>query len=105
MDLLDRLISKSLIIALEANETTRYTLLDTMRSYLMACLTAAREVDTARARHRDWCIDVAERMDAGQFDPLQLAVLASEHRTTSRPPCTGYSSRTRRQPPAVWRSA
>ena len=78
LDLLDRLVSKSLVIVDTEAATARYTLLETMRRYLLACLTAAGEEDAMRTRHRDWCIGIAERAIPELFDPDHLAGLADE---------------------------
>jgi predicted ATPase len=55
LDLLDRLVSKSLVTVHKGNEPPRYALLETLRRYLFGCLAAASEEDALRARHRDWC--------------------------------------------------
>jgi predicted ATPase/DNA-binding CsgD family transcriptional regulator len=78
LDLLDRLVSKSLVIVLKGNEPTRYLLLETLRRYLFECLATAGEEDAVRARHRDWCIDVAERAPPELFDSEQIALVTNE---------------------------
>jgi non-specific serine/threonine protein kinase len=60
LDLLDHLVSRSLVSTFSDHEVTRFDLLGTLRGYLLARLTAAGEVDALRARHRDWCIALAE---------------------------------------------
>ena len=78
LDLLDRLVAKSLVSVVKDHDRTRYTLLETVRGYLQACLVAAGEDNALRARHRDWCIGVAERAQPELFDPEHLALLAFE---------------------------
>jgi non-specific serine/threonine protein kinase len=78
LDLLERLVSKSLVIALKEHDTTRYTLLETLRHYLFGCLAAAGEDEVVRARHRDWCIAIAEREVPELFDQQQVALLTQE---------------------------
>jgi predicted ATPase len=78
LDLVDRLVAKSLVLVLTAHATTRYTLLETLRQYARALLTAAGEEDALRARHRDWYVDVGERVPPELFDADQMVVLLFE---------------------------
>jgi non-specific serine/threonine protein kinase len=78
LDLLDRLVSKSLVTVHKRTETTRYVLLETLRWYLFACLASAGEENAIRARHRDWCIELGERALPEMFDRQQLRVLVEE---------------------------
>ena len=78
VDLLDRLVSKSLLIAVPDEETTRFVQLETVRSYLWQQLVLAGEEDALRARHRDWCLALAERVPAELLDSDQADRLAQE---------------------------
>ena len=78
LHLADRLVSKSLVQVLRSHATTRYTLLETIRNYAREQLALAGEEDVMRARHRDWCIDVAERSPPELFDSDHLALLVAE---------------------------
>ena len=75
-DLLDRLVAHSLLIAVKQDERTRFTLLETVRQYLLACLEQAGELTSLRERHADWCLGlvagiVVESNDADQVARLQ----------------------------------
>ncbi len=72
LDVVDRLASKSLIVAETAAGRTRYRLLETIRQYAADCLAEANEARQARLRHAEVFLDLAER------EP-DLAVLAREH--------------------------
>ena len=72
LDVVDRLASKSLIVAETAAGRTRYRLLETIRQYAADCLAEAGEARQARLRHAGVFLDLAER------EP-DLAVLAREH--------------------------
>ena len=63
-DLLGRLVEKSLIVAEDQGETTRYRMLETIREYVLERLEEAGEVDEARERHALYYADFAE--DAGK---------------------------------------
>ncbi|HVE91990.1 MAG TPA: tetratricopeptide repeat protein [Actinomycetota bacterium] len=60
LDLVSALISKSLV---SVDADGRHRLLETIRQYALEKLVAAREVSEVRARHRDWCVDLAERAE------------------------------------------
>jgi predicted ATPase/DNA-binding SARP family transcriptional activator len=53
-DLLARLLDKSLVVAEQAGEESRYRLLEPIRQYSMEKLVEAGELDEARRRHRDF---------------------------------------------------
>ena len=60
LDLLTRLVDKSLVVADEQPDgTARYRLLETLRQYAQEQLAAAAGGRAVRARHRDWCLALA----------------------------------------------
>jgi predicted ATPase/transcriptional regulator with XRE-family HTH domain len=71
-DLVDRLASKSLVVAEMAGGRTRYRLLETVRQYAGGRLAEAGDAGVARRRHAEAFLALAE----GERD---LAVLAREH--------------------------
>ena len=76
LDLVDALVSKSLLVAQAAAEApasgTRYRLLETIREYAAGQLDAAAEVGRARMQHASTYLGLAEREH-------RLAVLSAEH--------------------------
>jgi non-specific serine/threonine protein kinase len=72
LDMIDRLTSKSLVIAEMAAGKTRYRLLETVRQYAAARLAEEGEADQARSRHAAAFLRLAE----GERD---LAALSREH--------------------------
>ena len=71
-DVIDRLVSKSLVVAEVATGRTRYRLLETIRQYAAGRLAEAGEAGQARQRHALAFLGLAERES-------ELAVLAREH--------------------------
>ena len=71
-DAIDRLASKSLVVAEVAAGRTRYRLLETIRQYAAGRLAEAGEAGQARQRHALAFLGLAERES-------ELAVLAREH--------------------------
>src|SRR6266542_4360462 len=59
LDLLARLVAKSLVVAEERGGATRYRLLETVRRYAAEELVRSGEDAAARERHRDWCVALA----------------------------------------------
>jgi predicted ATPase/class 3 adenylate cyclase len=64
VSLLASLVAKSLVIAATHDRSTRYRLLETIRIYAGERLTERGEAAVVRARHRDWYLSRAERLDA-----------------------------------------
>ena len=60
LDLIDRLVDKSLVIADEEDGETRYRLLETIRQYGLEKLREAGEEAIIRNRHRDFYLALAE---------------------------------------------
>jgi predicted ATPase/DNA-binding SARP family transcriptional activator len=71
LDLLARLVDKSLVQAEEAEGERRYRLLETVRQHARERLGAAAEAAGAPARHRDWFTALAERGEAELEGPEQ----------------------------------
>jgi predicted ATPase/class 3 adenylate cyclase len=68
--LLASLVAKSLVVADTDDRVTRYRLLETIRLYAAERLVEHREADVIPARHRDWYLAWAERLDAeAQWSP------------------------------------
>jgi non-specific serine/threonine protein kinase len=76
LDLLTRLVDKSLVTA-EAlpEETTRYRLLETLRQYAQQKLVAAEEVEAVRTRHAAYYLALAEQAAPALLGPQQVAWL------------------------------
>ena len=60
LDILDRLVDKSLINAEAVGETTRYAMLETLRQYSLTKLLDASGAVKLRDRHRDYFLELAE---------------------------------------------
>jgi len=61
IDLLSRLVDKSLLVAEAAGGEGRYWLLETIRQYARDRLLESEEAPEALRRHRDWYLALAER--------------------------------------------
>ena len=77
IELLGRLVDKSLITAEEERGEYRYRLLETIRQYARERLAEAGETQRLEARHRSWYLAVAEAADpqvAGErfFEPAEV---------------------------------
>ncbi|MFJ8110978.1 ATP-binding protein [Streptomyces sp. NPDC096132] len=82
LDLLDRLVAQSVVLATEAEGLPRYRLLETIREYGRARLTESGGEQRARRRHQEFFLALAERTAAAWFGPGQeetLARLRAEH--------------------------
>jgi predicted ATPase/DNA-binding SARP family transcriptional activator len=76
VDLLARLVEKSLVVA----EGERFRLLDTVRQYARERLEAAAEREAVTLRHLDWCLALADEHDPLSAGPRRsLHLLESEH--------------------------
>jgi predicted ATPase len=65
LDLLARLVDKSLVVVESNGADVRYRLLDTVREYATEKLTEAGETDAAHQRHRDFFLGTALSRHAG----------------------------------------
>jgi non-specific serine/threonine protein kinase len=69
LDLLARLIEKSLVLRLEASGGTRYRLQEVVRQYAWSLVVDLREEEMARARHRSWCLALVEQATSALVSP------------------------------------
>ncbi len=75
LDLLTKLVDKSLVIAEAQRDETRYRLLETVREYALdRSLESPGEAKELRMRHKDWYLDLAERANS-LFGRLEETVL------------------------------
>ncbi|WP_135355632.1 LuxR family transcriptional regulator [Mycolicibacterium sp. NCC-Tsukiji] len=63
LDQLSLLVDKSLVVAENAGDPTRYRMLETVRQYALEKLAESGEGDTVRARHRDHYATMASQLD------------------------------------------
>jgi predicted ATPase/class 3 adenylate cyclase len=71
IDIVDRLISRSMVVATETALGTRYHQLETLRQYAEDRLVATDSIDHARDRHLGWIWDLADRMRATTGTPAK----------------------------------
>jgi hypothetical protein len=82
VDVLSRLVEKSLVVAESLGAETRYRLLETIRQYAQDKLLESGEVEQARSRHLHYYLHVADAADPQlrSADQLEwLARLEAEH--------------------------
>ena len=75
LDLLSRLVDKSLVFLTERDREARYRLLETIRQYGWEKLEDSGEADKVRGRHAAWFFALAERAEPGLKGSQQLAWL------------------------------
>ena len=73
LDQLTLLVDKSLVVAVDTKEATRYRLLETVRQYAAEHLARSGDADAVRLRHRDHLIGFAATASAGTQGPDQMA--------------------------------
>lgn len=78
LDQLALLVDKSLVIAENTGERTRYRLLETVRQYALEQLGGSGEADTVRSRHRDYYAAMAAGLDAPALTGHQQRVEQAE---------------------------
>ncbi len=71
LELLTRLVDKSLVVFDEQDGQARYRLLETVRQYGLERLVESGEADDVRRRHRDWFLALAERAGPNVHGPEQ----------------------------------
>jgi DNA-binding CsgD family transcriptional regulator/tetratricopeptide (TPR) repeat protein len=71
VDLLESLVSKSLVLVNQSDTQPRYRLLDVTRQYLRDVLDASGELERMSRRHVDWWLAVAERAPPEALDVIQ----------------------------------
>jgi predicted ATPase/class 3 adenylate cyclase len=64
LDQLTLLVDKSLVVAEDIKDRTRYRLLETVRQYALEKLGESGEADAVRARHRDYYTSTAAELEA-----------------------------------------
>ncbi|MFI7061725.1 DUF4062 domain-containing protein [Kribbella sp. NPDC050124] len=83
LDLLGRLVDKSLVAVVEGGGDNRYRLLETVRDYARERLEDADETAATRTAHRDWCRSMIEaatgQVRGGEEQPRWLERLGAEH--------------------------
>jgi len=80
VDIVDRLVDKSLVDVEDVADTTRYRLLETIREYAFERLEAAGRADEARARHATHFTEFAEHAGVGLRGPDERAWLERAER-------------------------
>ena len=75
VELLGRLVDKSLVVVEPQDQLMRYRLLETIRQFAWEQLEGAGEAEAVRGRHRDWCLGLAEQGAAALRGPDQAAWL------------------------------
>jgi hypothetical protein len=83
LDLLGRLVDKSLVVVMEGVEENRFELLETIRQYGRERLLEAGEANLIEAAHRDWCRSLVETA-AAQLRGGAEQVRWLEHLETDR---------------------
>ena len=77
LDLLTRLVEKSLVTTVISDDTYRYRLLETLREYALARLDERGEVDRWNDRLLEWAMTRVEYVEASLRRPAQDAALQS----------------------------
>ena len=83
IDLLERLIDKSLLVREPGSTEARYRMLETVRDYAQERLAEAEEATAVHARHLDWFVSMVEQARAGFFSGAEqsswLTKLSDDH--------------------------
>ncbi|MGW1341391.1 DUF4062 domain-containing protein [Kribbella sp. NPDC002412] len=83
LDLLGRLVDKSLVGVVDGGDENRYRLLETVREYARERLADADETTATRTTHRDWCCSIieaaTEQVRGGEKQTRWLERLGTEH--------------------------
>jgi predicted ATPase/DNA-binding NarL/FixJ family response regulator len=78
-DVLERLVTKSLVVADHMDLSVRYRLLETVRAYALSQLAAAVETEPLHHRHMAYLVQLAERTEPLSLARLDAALLEDEH--------------------------
>jgi predicted ATPase/class 3 adenylate cyclase len=78
LDLLSRLIDRSLVVLDESRAEARYRLLDTVQQYAQERLAEVDPAGTMRARHRAWVLRLVEQIGPLLFAGPQAAAAATQ---------------------------
>ncbi len=82
IELVDRLVHASLVVAEDRDGRMRYRMYESVREYALELLASEGELQAARQRHADWCLDLAERTEPDLTSDRQIiafATLDTEH--------------------------
>jgi hypothetical protein len=75
LDLIARLVDKSLLVADVDGRAARFTMLETVRAYALERLAETGELSAALASHARWCCSLAEQATASVRSPDQVHCL------------------------------
>jgi predicted ATPase/DNA-binding CsgD family transcriptional regulator len=78
IDILTRLVTKSLVVADHDAMRVRYRLLETVRAYALEQLALAGEIDELRQRHAAYMLELAERTPNDSINAARAALLTPE---------------------------
>ena len=83
IDMLGRLIDRSLLLADPSGSEARYRMLETIQEYAQEHLADSGEAERLRLLHRNWFVDLVERARpaffSGAVQPAWIARLALDH--------------------------
>ena len=83
LDLLGRLVDRSLLVAEEGSEDARFRMLETIRNYAQERLAESGEAAGRFARHLGWYVDLVDRARpaffSGPVQPEWVTRLAADH--------------------------
>ncbi len=101
LDLLTRLIDRSLVVVEPAEEEARYRLLDSVQQYAVELLVAEGQEADIRGRHQAFIVELVERPDApavpGRRAGLRRAIPSACRRAGKRPSCPPVGGRRSRR--------
>ena len=78
VDVLGRLVTKSLVVAEHHEISVRYRLLETVRAYAVGQLAESGETSALQARHAAFMLQLAERAQPESLDAARTALLIPE---------------------------
>jgi predicted ATPase/DNA-binding CsgD family transcriptional regulator/DNA-binding XRE family transcriptional regulator len=78
LNLLERLIDKSLVVVEERGGIVRLAMLDTLHEYAAARLSEAGEGERVRRQHAEWMLDIVEGIDPDVVTRSRIAELELE---------------------------
>lgn len=83
LEIVAALVGKSLLVREEVEGRSRYRLLETVREYARELLQRSEHGEEAEARHRDWYLSLAERLElatwGGARQTSAIRTLEAEH--------------------------
>jgi predicted ATPase/class 3 adenylate cyclase/DNA-binding NarL/FixJ family response regulator len=94
LDQLALLVDKSLAVADESSNRTRYRLLETMRQYALEKLGESGEADVVRTRHRDYYTALAAKLDLPADSDYERAIEQAETEIDNLRAAFGWSRET-----------